>query len=120
AAGCDYHLLKPVEPETLEWLLAARAGGGMAADDLVTRLTDLATAAEMVEAIDDPKLQTSRQWNLTGWGYDLAPWGVRFWRRGSEGGADAVILAVLGEEPPAVAAAGPGPQFFRKVQLRAL
>lgn len=50
----------------------------MSPDELNALLTSMAVTAEVVEAIDDPTLQSSRGWNLTGWTYMLVPWGVRF------------------------------------------
>jgi len=50
----------------------------MSPDELKTLLTSMAVAAEVIEAIDDPKLQNRRGWDLTGWNYVLIPWGVQF------------------------------------------
>jgi hypothetical protein len=47
-------------------------------DELKTLLTSMEVTAEVVEAIDDPALQSLRGWDLTGWNYVLVPWGVRF------------------------------------------
>ena len=50
----------------------------MNANELKTLLNSMKEAADVVEAIDDPSLQSRRCWDLTGWSYVLVPWGVRF------------------------------------------
>jgi len=50
----------------------------MTPEELTCRLNNLHTAAEVVEAIDNPELQERRGWDLSRWRYDLVPWGVRF------------------------------------------
>ena len=50
----------------------------MTPTELTCRLNNLYTAADIVEAIDDPELQRRRGWDLSQWRYDLVPWGVRF------------------------------------------
>ena len=52
--------------------------GHLTPDELKTLLTSMDVTAEVVEAIDDPPLQSLRGWDLTGWNYVLVPWGVRF------------------------------------------
>ena len=52
--------------------------GPLTPDEIKTLLTSLAAAAEVVEAIDAPALQSLRGWDLRGWNYVLVPWGVRF------------------------------------------
>ncbi len=52
--------------------------GPLTPDELKTLLTSLEAAAEVVEAIDVPALQSLRGWDLRGWNYVLVPWGVRF------------------------------------------
>ena len=47
-------------------------------DELKALLTSMAVAAQVVEAIDDPALQSHQEWDLKGWSYVLVPWGVRF------------------------------------------
>ena len=47
-------------------------------DELKALLSSLNSAADVVEAIDDPALQSLRGWDLRGWNYVLVPWGVRF------------------------------------------
>ena len=49
-------------------------------DELKALLNSMKEAADVVEAIDDPSLQSRRGWDLTGWSYVLVPWGVRFTR----------------------------------------
>jgi hypothetical protein len=53
----------------------------MRPEELKRLLTSMKMAAEVVEAIDEPALQTERGWDLAGWSYDCIPWGVRFVRR---------------------------------------
>lgn len=55
----------------------------MRPDELKTLLTALGKAADVVEAIDDPAVQSLRGWDLRGWNYVLVPWGVRFMHRDS-------------------------------------
>jgi hypothetical protein len=50
----------------------------MTPDELTCRLNSLYTAADVVEAIDNPELGRTRRWDLSRWRYDLVPWGVRF------------------------------------------
>jgi len=50
----------------------------MAPKELTQLLLGLNTAADVVEAIDDPDLQSRRGWDLSHWRYNLVPWGVRF------------------------------------------
>lgn len=50
----------------------------MSRDELKALLNSMKAAADVVEAIDDPSLQSRRGWDLTGWNYVLVPWGVRF------------------------------------------
>ena len=57
--------------------------GHLTPDELKTLLTSMDVTAEVVEAIDDPPLQSLRGWDLTGWNYVLAAWGVRFKHRDS-------------------------------------
>jgi hypothetical protein len=60
---------------------------------LASLLTDLGSAAEVVEAIEDADLQRRRGWNLASWRYDLVPWGVRFRYRGGRDAAE--VIATL-------------------------
>jgi len=66
----------------------------MTAEDLMGLVGSLGRAAEVVEAIDDPERQRQRGWDLTGWRYELVPWGVRFARRGKDE-AEETVLAVM-------------------------
>jgi hypothetical protein len=50
----------------------------MSPDELQDLLTSLEVAANVLEAIDDPDLQTLWGWDLTSWSYATVPWGVRF------------------------------------------
>lgn len=50
----------------------------MSPDELKALLTSMAVTAQVVEAIDDPALQSHQGWDLKGWSYVLVPWGVRF------------------------------------------
>ena len=43
----------------------------MSPEQLTCYLTDLTTAADVVEAIDDRDLQRRRGWDLSRWRYDL-------------------------------------------------
>ena len=52
--------------------------GPLTPDELKTLLTSMEVAAEVVEAIDVPALQSLRGWDLRGWNYVLVPCGVRF------------------------------------------
>jgi hypothetical protein len=71
----------------------------MTPDALASLLTDLARAAEVVEAIEDADLQRRRGWNLSLWRYDLVPWGVRFRYRGDEDAAEVVATLDPREGP---------------------
>lgn len=66
----------------------------MTPEELQGLLTSMARAAEVVEAIDEPALQTQRGWNLAGWTYEMVPWGVRFHYRGRQGEDRSAILVV--------------------------
>jgi hypothetical protein len=81
----------------------------MTAEELFTHVGNLERAAEVVEAIDDVRLQRQRGWDLAGWRYELIPWGVRFVRRERRGSQDAevFVLAVLNQRT-ASAAGEPG------------
>jgi len=50
----------------------------MSPDELRALMNSMKAAADVVEAIDDPSLQTQWGWDLTGWSYAPVPWGVRF------------------------------------------
>lgn len=58
-------------------------------------LNGLATAADVVEAIDSPHLAHSRGWDLSGWSYRLVPWGVSFSYAETAGRAKGEVLSVL-------------------------
>ena len=69
----------------------------MTPEQLTALLDGLATAADVVDAIDDGALQGRRGWDLAGWRYDLVPWGVRFTRRDT-GGQETAVVAVLAHQ----------------------
>jgi len=58
-------------------------------------LTSLESAAEVVKAIDDRDIQMRRDWDLSGWQYELIPWGVRFRCERPKYSGHADIRAVL-------------------------
>jgi hypothetical protein len=74
-------------------------------------LNGLATAADVVEAIDSPHKAHSRGWDLSGWTYRLVPWGVRFSYHSEDGLFDAEVLSVLALDgsAPGAARGGEGP-----------
>lgn len=79
--GCDLHLLKPLEPNELHELLSRHRcfrPVTFTPATLRCQVNDLGSAADVVEAIDDLGRQRERGWDLTGWRYELIPWGVRF------------------------------------------
>lgn len=65
----------------------------MQPDDLAHHITSLSVAADVVDAIDDPSLQATRGWNLTGWSYEFVPWGIRFLYRDINGAVTGGIVA---------------------------
>jgi len=65
-------------------------------DGELTRLVmRLGTAADVVEAVDDPELQRQRGWDLSKWRYDLIPWGVRFSQRDPQRHGNTALLVLL-------------------------
>lgn len=76
----------------------------MTPEELAAHVRDLESAAQFVEAIDNRSLQSDRGWNLTGWEYELVPWGVRFVHRYPSGRSAEVLVLVAG--PAANAPAG--------------
>ncbi len=66
----------------------------MQPEELVRLLTSMAVAADLVEAFDNPELQQRRGWRLTGWSFDLIPWGVRFLYHGRPNAVTAAVVAV--------------------------
>jgi len=50
----------------------------MRSEELRSLLTSIEVAAEVVEAIDNPRLQAGKGWDLSGWRYSMVLWGVRF------------------------------------------
>jgi hypothetical protein len=77
----------------------------MSPEQLTELLCRLRSAADIVEAIEDPELQRRRGWDLAGWRYEPVPWGVRF----LGGGAEVVALVTVPRqpEPPDI---GPSPR----------
>ncbi|MGD9714110.1 MAG: hypothetical protein AB7V46_18925 [Thermomicrobiales bacterium] len=67
----------------------------MKPEELVARLSNLEVAADFVEAIDDPNLEKYCSWNLSGWSYEMVPWGVRFIYRNRAEVAEVLVLAGL-------------------------
>jgi hypothetical protein len=64
----------------------------MTPEQLIRLLTELGTAADVVDCIDDPTLQRLRGWDLASWRYRLVPWGVVFSRQ-----PDGTRVIVAGE-----------------------
>jgi len=81
-----------------------REGKVMTAEELISHVGSLREAADLVESIDDPELQRRRGWDLSGWCYELVPWGVRFVRREPRYRDETVtsVLAVLSQLGPMV------------------
>jgi hypothetical protein len=78
----------------------------MTPEDLLARARDVGGTADIVEAIDDYELQGRRGWDLTGWRYEMVPWGVRFLYDGKGGEASEVlVLASLAADMPVAAEA---------------
>lgn len=50
----------------------------MTPQSLALLAKNLQSAADIVDAIDDCRLQSQRGWDLRGWQYRLVPWGVCF------------------------------------------
>lgn len=66
----------------------------MSPDELKALLTSLEVAADVLEAIDDPGLQTRWGWDLAGWSYAPVPWGVRFTHCNPQDEIDAEVEVV--------------------------
>jgi len=97
-AGCQMHLVKPVDLDLVRRLLAERDHGGgalppLTPETLASGLDDLFSAAMVVEAIDDPDRRGALGWDVSGWRYEPIPWGVRF-LRGAAGDEKAVAWTV--------------------------
>ncbi len=76
----------------------------MRPEELAQRLTSMAVAADVVDALNDPQRQERDAWRLDGWSFDLIPWGVRFLyreRRNNEVTA-AVVAVALPFSPGAI------------------
>jgi hypothetical protein len=72
----------------------------MSPNQLANLLTNMGIVADVVDAIDDRDLQARRAWDLSGWGYELVHWGVRFRCRPRTASGEAEVLAVLGHPGP--------------------
>ena len=73
----------------------------MTPDRLVGLLNDLRSAADVVDAIDDPELQRQRGWDLSHWNYNPVPWGVRFTYQDNPSKNPTEIVALVAfEESP--------------------
>ncbi len=66
----------------------------MRPEELIPLLTSLEAAADVVEAIDYPLLQSYRGWDLAHWSYDFVPWGVRFIHHDGDQQKRAVVAAL--------------------------
>jgi hypothetical protein len=71
----------------------------MTPEELTCRLNNLYSAADIVEAIDNPALQQLRGWNLSQWRYDLIPWGVRFTYLDPLSRCKAEVTAQVAQDP---------------------
>jgi hypothetical protein len=63
--------------------------------DLVGLPLRLGTAADVVEAMNDPEDHRRRGWNLSAWRFDLIPWGARFRLKDPARAGPAEVLALL-------------------------
>jgi hypothetical protein len=63
-------------------------------EQLIPLLTSLSAAADVMEALDNPDLQTDRGWDLACWHYESVPWGVRFLHHDAGGRVDAEVRAI--------------------------
>ena len=85
----------------------------MTPEELTCRLNNLYTAADVVDAIDDPEQQRRRGWDLSRWRYDLVPWGVRFTYLDPQSRSQAEVLALVAIGEPALGGAEGGPRSPR-------
>lgn len=72
----------------------------MTAEQLAEHLKGLTAAADVVEAINDRELQRQRGWDLSGWDYELVPWGVRFLYRHPKRQTQEEVVVRLSVEGP--------------------
>ncbi len=99
AAGCDLHLLKPVNVELLHNLLRGLERRRVMTPEQLTRvLSGMEAAAQVVELIEDRDLQRQQGWDLSSWRYHLVPWGVRFSYSGPHAGGKTEVVALTGPE----------------------
>jgi len=68
----------------------------MKPEELAGYLRSLDEAAEVVEAIDDRRLQRRRGWDLSDWRDEPVPWGVRFVHQGKLADGRTEVLVMLG------------------------
>ncbi|MBY0228130.1 MAG: response regulator [Gemmataceae bacterium] len=92
-AGCQAHLVKPVDPDEIRRLLDDhdRTGPRPLTPEALASLDGLVSAAEVVEAIDGTRSLPG--WDVAGWCYEFVPWGVRFYRETP--GGDAVTMTAF-------------------------
>jgi len=64
---------------------------------LSAQLSSLDVAADVVDAIDNKEIQKRHGWDLSGWSYELIPWGVRFTFQ--KVGAEVVVVATWNRNP---------------------
>ena len=84
----------------------------MPPDQLLPLMTSLGAAAEIVDALEDRRLQIRRGWDLSGWRYNLVVWGVQFtYRSPRDCGAEefVAVIALNGHRLTAKADAPPHP-----------
>ena len=63
--------------------------------DMIGLLHSMGTAADVVEAIDDPAARARHGWDLVGWSYELVPGGVRLLLRDGQGQVTAAVAALV-------------------------
>jgi hypothetical protein len=85
----------------------------MSPEELTCRLNNLYSAAEVVEAIDNPEIQRLRGWDLSCWRYDLVPWGVRFTYRDPLSPLGTEVLARIAVEEQGSPGGAARPQTYR-------
>ena len=61
---------------------------------LIELLTSLSAAADIVDAMRDPRGQIDRGWDLKRWRFEPVPWGVRFLHSDNKGQVDEEVRAV--------------------------
>jgi hypothetical protein len=76
----------------------------MRPNELINVLQSISSAADFIEAIDQPILQSLRGWDLAEWSYDLVPWGVAFFHNGQHHDSPTLVAVALPERLRHVAA----------------